>query len=57
MRDIDVKYRTGEIVKTNLVHGWREGMSEWKVISDIPEIKIVLEESSKTIPEIEIEEK
>lgn len=42
MRDLDVKYRTGEISSTNTVHGWREGMTEWKVITDIPEIKEVL---------------
>ena len=44
MRDLDVKYRTGEIQQTNTVHGWREGMSEWKVITEIPEIKKVLQD-------------
>ena len=30
MRDLDVKFRTGEI--TTSVMAWREGMSEWSLI-------------------------
>ena len=47
MRDLDVKFRTGEL--TSSVHAWREGMSDWKPISQIAEIKQVLDESTKEI--------
>lgn len=42
MRDIDVKFRTGEI--SSSVLAWREGLTEWKLLFNIPEIKDMLDE-------------
>jgi hypothetical protein len=45
MRDLDVKFRTGEI--NSQFHAWKEGKVQWKPIFDIPEIKDVLDEGAK----------
>lgn len=45
MRDLDVKFRTGDI--TSSVLAWREGMAEWQLIFQISQIKSVLDEGSK----------
>ena len=45
IRDLDVKFRTGEI--SSKFHAWKEGNTEWLPIFDIQEIKEVLEEGAK----------
>ena len=41
IRDLDVKFRTGEI--TSQVHVWKEGLAEWKKAGEVGEIKRVFE--------------
>jgi hypothetical protein len=45
IRDLDVKFRTGEI--SSKFHAWKEGNTEWLPIFEIQEIKDVLEEGAK----------
>lgn len=40
VREIDVKFRTGEINSAQYI--WREGMDEWKPIFEVPELKQIL---------------
>ena len=45
VRDIDVKFRTGEL--TSQLHAWKEGMSEWKPLFKIDELRKVLNEGAQ----------
>ena len=40
-REIDVKFRTNELVSSTLA--WKDGMTEWKPIFEISELKKMLQ--------------
>ena len=46
-REIDVKYRTNDLKSSTLA--WKDGMSEWKAIFEIDELKKMLQETTDEI--------
>lgn len=49
-RDIDVKFRTGEL--SSAMIAWKEGMSNWLKISEIDSLKSVIQKSAEDHDEI-----